>query len=107
LSNKTLSYKDGDETAECKSNDGKFRCAADIISTGLRYESSIDNFLDKHQGNEYIQYCGKLAIAFVIIHAEKKSNLYVQDSSVEIKTKNGETIYGMCLSFKKLQKIVY
>lgn len=37
---------------------------------------SIDNFIDNHQGDGYIEICGKLAIARSILTAERESSLY-------------------------------
>ncbi|GHV06484.1 hypothetical protein FACS189485_15100 [Spirochaetia bacterium] len=101
LSTQSLSYNKDDEIAKCTTNDGKLRYAANIISSGLPLEISIDNFLDKHQDNEYIVYCGKLAIAFAVIRAEKKSYLYNRDSSVEIKVNNVRNTWYV-LFFQKI-----
>lgn len=45
------------------------------ISEALPLDSSIDNFIDSHRGNEKIEICGKLAIVKAILEAEKRSLL--------------------------------
>jgi hypothetical protein len=58
-----------------KNGEGNYFQAADTISSGLPFEISIDNFLDKHRDNAVIVSCGKLAITRAILDAEQKSYL--------------------------------
>jgi hypothetical protein len=62
----------------------EYRKAAKQINTGLPLDISIDNFLDKHKNNEYIVTCGKLAIAYTILNAEKNSKLYPVDDKITV-----------------------
>ena len=45
------------------------------ISNALPQAISIDNYIDAHRGNKYIEICGKLAIVKSILSAEHDSNL--------------------------------
>ncbi|WP_420347386.1 hypothetical protein [Pelagibius sp.] len=47
------------------------------IRDAMPQASSIDTFIDSHDGDEGIETCGKLAIAKAILEAEKASLLYV------------------------------
>jgi hypothetical protein len=49
--------------------------AAMLISDGVRLANSIDDFLDRHSGNEPVQLVGKIAIVKSIIDAERASFL--------------------------------
>ncbi|MBC2663425.1 hypothetical protein H7F50_16885 [Novosphingobium flavum] len=49
--------------------------ACDLIRSALPAAISIDNFIDAHQGNHYVEFCGKLAIVKAIWEAEKSSKL--------------------------------
>jgi hypothetical protein len=49
--------------------------AAMLISDGVRLASSIDDFLDRHSGNEPVQRVGKAAIVKSILDAERGSLL--------------------------------
>lgn len=51
--------------------------AAKTIREGLPLVMSIDNFIDIHREDKWIELCGKLAIARSILNAERKSKLYV------------------------------
>ncbi|HKU18343.1 MAG TPA: hypothetical protein VJP80_03640 [Candidatus Saccharimonadales bacterium] len=46
------------------------------IRDAMPQATSIDNFIDVHQGNNRIELCGKLAIVRSILEAEKGSHLY-------------------------------
>jgi hypothetical protein len=45
------------------------------VSNGLSTDASIDEFLDKNNGDKEIEFCAKLAIAVCILEAEKSSPL--------------------------------
>lgn len=46
------------------------------IRDAMPQATSIDNFIDVHQGDKRIELCGKLAIVRSILEAEKQSHLY-------------------------------
>lgn len=46
------------------------------IRDAMPQATSIDNFIDVHQGDSRIELCGKLAIARSILEAERRSPLY-------------------------------
>lgn len=50
------------------------------VAAAMPMALSIDNFLDAHQDNEYIQICGKLGITRCILQAERQSKLYFNAS---------------------------
>ena len=50
---------------------------ARMVSSGVGYSDSIDEFLNKHEGNKAAAICAKLAIAHSIIDAENGSHVYV------------------------------
>ena len=43
------------------------------IAKGVRYSNSIDEFINKHKDNQCIQFCAKIAIAQIILEAERAS----------------------------------
>ncbi len=49
------------------------------IRDAMPLASSIDNYLDIHQGNERIEICGKLGIIRSILDAERNSKLFFDD----------------------------
>lgn len=52
------------------------------ISQGLvGWSSSIDGYLNRHQDQELVQQCGKLAIAQVILESENGCDMYVDLSA--------------------------
>lgn len=55
--------------------------AAAQISESMRLAKSIDHYLHSHRGNEFIETCGKLAIARTILLAERASKLYVSQDN--------------------------
>jgi len=65
-----------------KHSDGNRSDLAPYIKAALRIRDSmplapsIDNFIDAHNGDEFIERCGKLAIVRSILTAEKQSKLY-------------------------------
>ena len=50
-----------------------------LISNAMPQASSIDSFIDTHQGNEKVTLCGKLAIVRSILEAERNSSLFFDD----------------------------
>jgi len=46
------------------------------IYSGLPLANSIDDFLDMHRDDKFIQACGKLAIVQSILEAERSSKLF-------------------------------
>lgn len=53
----------------------KFFLASSHISSAMVLAPSIDNFIHAHNGNSEVEFCGKLAIAHLILRAESKSKL--------------------------------
>ncbi len=51
--------------------------AAQRISDGIRFSTSIDGFLHQHSDDSSVQWCGKAAILFNIFRGERTSSLYV------------------------------
>lgn len=54
-----------------------FQDAAWLIRDGLAFSQSIDDFLDQHRTNEYVNLYGKAAIVKTVLEAEQKSDLFV------------------------------
>jgi hypothetical protein len=66
-------------TAATNRDDREFqrlRGVAQQVSRGLEHASSIDGFIDMHQDNGDIELCGKLAIAKLILDAERGSRFF-------------------------------
>lgn len=61
-----------------KTEIGKYLQAARSIHDALPQAISIDNFLDAHRNNQYIDFCGKLGIVYCILEAEKSCLLYTE-----------------------------
>lgn len=53
------------------------------ISRGLPRALSIDNYLHTHEGDEYVERLGKLAIAFLILRAERHSAFFGQETAAD------------------------
>lgn len=56
--------------------------AGRLISEGLPLAISIDNFIDAHKGNKKLEVVGKLAIAYAILQAERKSKLFIPQDNI-------------------------
>lgn len=56
---------------------------AKAISDAMPLAISIDNYIDAHQKNPFIELCGKLAIVRSILDAERNSSLYSDDPYIE------------------------
>jgi hypothetical protein len=54
----------------------KYKSAAAIINQALPFAISIDNLIDQHRGNRFVEHCGKLGIVRSIIEAERESDLF-------------------------------
>ena len=67
-----------------------------LISNAMPQASSIDSFIDAHQGDEKVTLCGKLAIVRSILEAERNSSLFFDDRQRDAK-----------LSFANLQETWY
>jgi hypothetical protein len=63
-------------TNSLRDHANEFQQAAWVIRDGIRFSQSIDDFLDQHRGNAYVNFYGKAAIAKTILEAEQKSKLY-------------------------------
>lgn len=57
-------------------NVGEYLYAGSRIRDAMPQASSIDTFVDAHEGDEAIELCGKLAIAKTILDAERSSSMY-------------------------------
>jgi hypothetical protein len=53
------------------------------IFSGLPLASSIDDFLDMHRGDGFIQACGKLAVVQAILEAERASKLFFDNRKLQ------------------------
>ncbi len=53
------------------------------IRDGIILSDSIDDFINIHQHDEQIATCGKLAIAYSIVDAEKRSKLYFNTTHID------------------------
>ena len=67
-----------------------------LISHAMPQASSIDSFIDAHQGDEKVKLCGKLAIVRSILKAEQNSHLFFDDRKRDAK-----------LNFANLQETWY
>lgn len=61
---------------------GRYLAAARIVSEGMFFARSIDNFLEAHAGAEGVDECGKLAIAEAILSAESRSAIFAKRGDV-------------------------
>jgi hypothetical protein len=59
-----------------------FQQAAWRIGQGLGLAQSIDDFLDQHRSDGYVNHYGKVAIARAILEAERGSKLYFKDQNI-------------------------
>ncbi|MCW5681302.1 MAG: hypothetical protein KF794_07745 [Xanthobacteraceae bacterium] len=62
-----------------------FLNAAKIISSGIQFSHSIDDFLDNHSANEDVRIVGKIAIAKTILEKERASKLWFSKSNIHNK----------------------
>lgn len=67
--------------------------AARQMSKGLFLANSIDNYIDIHQHDPRISLCGKTAIIYKILNAERNSSLFID-----------ETEPNATLDYKELEK---
>src|SRR3984957_16115632 len=61
---------------------GAFQQAAWRIGKGLGLAQSIDDFLDQHRSDEYLNHYGKVAIARAVLEAERGSHLYFNNQNI-------------------------
>jgi hypothetical protein len=54
----------------------KFQHAAWRIRDGIAFAQSIDDFLDQHRTDKYVNLYGKAAIVHAVVEAERNSSLY-------------------------------
>ena len=66
----------GQLTNSLRDHANEFQQAAWVIRDGIRFSQSIDDFLDQHRSNAYVNFYGKAAIAKTILEAEQNSKLY-------------------------------
>lgn len=59
---------------------GQYLNTCQQISRGIILSDSIDDYIHKHSHDDKITTCGKLGIAFSIIEAENKSQIYVNQN---------------------------
>jgi hypothetical protein len=63
-------------SAGARDNAGQFQAAALLIRDGIVFSQSIDDFLDQHRTNNFVNRYGKAAIAKSILEAEQNCKLY-------------------------------
>lgn len=61
----------------------RYTHAARRIIAAMPQAESIDAYIDDHQGNREIEFCGKIAIVRSILAAERKSLLFVDKAKAE------------------------
>jgi hypothetical protein len=59
-----------------------FQQAAWRIGKGLGLAQSIDDFLDQHRSDRYLNHYGKVAIARAVLEAERGSKLYFDSHNI-------------------------
>lgn len=71
----------------------QFLPSCHLIRDAMPQAISIDNFIDVHPGDAKIELCGKLAIVFSILRAERNSRLYFETQrrieKLNLKSLNG------------------
>jgi hypothetical protein len=63
-------------TKNLRDNTQQFLAAAWLIRDGIVFSPSIDDFLDQHRTNKFVNHYGKAAIVKSILEAEQNSKLY-------------------------------
>lgn len=66
----------GDVVQQRRDERQRFQQAALLIRDGIGFAQSIDDFLDQHRSNNFVNHFGKAAIVKSILEAEKSSKLY-------------------------------
>lgn len=61
----------------------RYYAAAYQITQAMPLEPSIDQYIDNHKGNKYIEFCGKLAIVESILEAERSSKIFLNYEASE------------------------
>jgi len=59
----------------------EFQHAARLIRDGIGFAQSIDDFLDQHRSNPYVNLYGKAAIIQAVVEAERESSLFFERHS--------------------------
>lgn len=70
------------ETQRLKADLNLYLRAGYRIRDAMPQAISIDNFIDMQAGDKLVELCGKLAIARLILRAERGSNLHIDPSNV-------------------------
>jgi hypothetical protein len=60
----------------------QFHNAAWLIRDGIGFAQSIDDFLDQHRTNEFVNLYGKAAIVKTVLEAEAASNIYLPPDAI-------------------------
>jgi hypothetical protein len=71
-----ISHCTGRSPTACVKAEMSFRKPAWLIRDGIGFAQSIDDFLDQHRSNKWVNLYGKAAIAKTILEAEKESRFY-------------------------------
>jgi hypothetical protein len=66
----------GQVTNAMREGANEFQQAAWLIRDGVGFAQSIDDFLDQHRNNKWVNCYGKAAIAKTIVEAEQESKFY-------------------------------
>jgi hypothetical protein len=82
-----------------------YREACELISGGIRYSASIDDFIDIHRDEPKVAVCGKLAIAASILEKERSSKLYVDPSNIHNTIDLGKIQNTWYLAFIRLLEV--
>ena len=75
----------------------KYQDAAWLIRDGIQFSNSIDDFLDLHRSDQFVNLFGKALIIRSILEAERKSILYIDrgngDTTIKLDDKLEATWY--------------
>jgi hypothetical protein len=74
-------YKLAQKHTEPGADINSYLQASRLISGAMPQAESIDNFIDSHRSDIYVNRCGKLAIAACILKAERGSRLWFNTSN--------------------------
>jgi hypothetical protein len=61
-------------------NVNEYRQAGVNVSQGIGYARSIDSYLNAHTGDDLVKECAKLAIVHTILHYEKHSAIFIDET---------------------------
>jgi hypothetical protein len=68
-------------TNQMRNNVHEYQTASWLIRDGIGFTQSIDDFLDQHRFDHYVNLYGKVAIVKAILEAERQSKLYFGGTS--------------------------